>query len=97
MSEISVTDNPSETRYEARHGGTLAGIATYITDNNIITFTHVIVLPEFEGKGIGTALVEGALEDVKIGQTYRVVPECSFMRKHIQRNSGRYDDILANQ
>jgi hypothetical protein len=40
MSEVEVTDNPAENRYEARVDSELAGIAEYHLTKSSIVFTH---------------------------------------------------------
>ena len=37
MSDVQVTDNPGESRYEARVDGELAGFAAYQTADDLIT------------------------------------------------------------
>jgi predicted GNAT family acetyltransferase len=47
--------------------------------------THTEVPPEFEGKGVGSQLVKGALEIVK-NDGKRVRPLCTFVAAYIKRH-----------
>lgn len=93
MTDIQVIDNQAEHRYEALLDGTVAGFAEYRLGNSTITFTHTIVEPEFEGKGIGGALARGALDDVRRQGNRQVVPRCPFIKAWIERHPD-YQDLV---
>jgi predicted GNAT family acetyltransferase len=91
--EFRVQDNPVEGRYEALVGDDLAGFVTYDKVGDQIVFTHTLVEPAFEGKGIGGRLASAALDDVREhGST--VIAECPFIAEYIQRHPA-YADLLA--
>ncbi len=94
MSDVVVTDNPDEHRYEARIGDGLAGIAAYRLSEGAITFTHTEVMPEFEGQGIGGALARHALDDAR-RRGLGVVPRCPFIRAWIERHPD-YQDLVQS-
>lgn len=94
MSDIEVTDNASEQRFEAWVGGELAGAAYYELADETITFTHTEVEDRFEGQGVGSALARGALDAVRADGGLRVVPRCSFIKGWIDRHED-YQDLLA--
>jgi predicted GNAT family acetyltransferase len=79
MSEVEVTDNPAENRYEARVDSELAGIAEYHLTKSSIVFTHTEVFDGHEGKGVGSALARHALDDVRAKGGRDVVPVCPFV------------------
>ena len=56
--DVVVEDNPEESRYEARLGDRIVGIAEYelADEAGPIVFTHTEVLPEAEGQGVGGRL-----------------------------------------
>src|ERR671918_158008 len=60
-----VRDAPQQHRYEATVDGALAGFAVYRDDAGVRVFVHTEVFPEFEGRGVGSALARGALDDVR--------------------------------
>lgn len=90
---IEVKNNPEENRYEAYLDGRLAGVAVYGLGPSTIVFLHTEVEPEFEGKGIGSALAKGALEDVRAAGEYDVVPLCPFIKTYIERHP-EFDDLV---
>jgi predicted GNAT family acetyltransferase len=93
MSDVVVTNNEAEKRYEARLDGELAGAAYYDTADDLIVFTHTEVDDAFEGHGVGSALARGALDDVRADGRRRVVARCPFIRGWIERHPD-YQDLL---
>jgi uncharacterized protein len=93
MDEIEVRDRPDEERYEAAAGGRLAGVAAYRLRPGVITFTHTVVEPEWEGRGVGGALARAALDDAR-ARGLRVVPRCPFIAAWIRRHR-EYADLVA--
>ncbi|GAB3499138.1 GNAT family N-acetyltransferase [Flexivirga sp.] len=84
--DITVCDNPDQSRYEARIGGVVAGFAVYRLSEGRITFVHTEVDPKFEGKGVGSAIARHALDEVKARGERSVVPECPFIKAWIDRH-----------
>jgi predicted GNAT family acetyltransferase len=93
MSEVEVTDNPAENRYEARVDGELAGFAAYHLTRSSIVFTHTEVDPEFKGHGVGSALARFALDDVRAKGERDVVPVCPFIHGWIDDHPD-YADLV---
>ncbi|HVQ88786.1 MAG TPA: GNAT family N-acetyltransferase [Actinomycetes bacterium] len=90
---LSVTNVPELNRFEARDGDELAGVAEYIrTDAGLIVFTHTEVDVAAEGKGVGSALAQHALEFAR-SHDLQVLPICPFMAGWIARHSD-YADLL---
>ena len=65
MSDVTVADNPAELRYEARQGDQLLGEIRYRTEPGLVVLVHTEVASSAEGKGVGSELVAGALEDIR--------------------------------
>lgn len=86
MTDVTVTNNPPASRYEARVADELAGFAEYRLTDETIAFTHTEVEAKFEGQGIGGALAKGALDDVAATGGRQVVPECEFIKSWIERH-----------
>ncbi|MCW2810553.1 MAG: hypothetical protein JWP61_1011 [Friedmanniella sp.] len=82
---VQVHNHSLLSRYEARVGDGLAGIAEYRRDDEVITFTHTEVADEFEGQGVGSALARFALDDAR-AQGWRVRPLCPFIAGWIRRH-----------
>jgi len=90
MTEIA--DNKAAHRFELPVDGLLA-IAEYRLDGDRIAFTHTAVPPALEGRGVGSALIRGALDQVR-ARGLRVVPLCPFVRAFIEKHEA-YQDLLA--
>lgn len=93
MTEVTVTRNESEGRYEARVDGELAGFAEYQLATNLIVFTHTETRPAFEGKGVGSALAKTALDEVRAEGDREVLAICPFINGWMHRHPD-YLDLL---
>jgi uncharacterized protein len=94
VTSTSVTDNPDEQRFEARVDGELAGFAAYTPAGDMLVFTHTEVDPAYEGKGVGSALAQHALDDVR-ARGLKVLAVCPFILAWIQRHP-EYADLQFN-
>ncbi len=94
MSEVTVTDNQAEGRYEAELDGELVGRAMYRAKPDRIVFTHTEVSPAAGGKGVGSALARAALDDVR-ARGLQAVPMCPFIADFIKRHPGYADLVPA--
>lgn len=83
--DVAVRDNMLEARYEALVDGELAGMAQYELRDGAVVLTHTLVLPDFEGKGVGGRLARGALDDLR-DRGLPVVPECPYIVAWIRRH-----------
>jgi len=91
MSAASVRDNPALHRFELDAEGHTAS-AYYALSPGVITFTHTEVPPELNGRGIGSALVRGALDQVR-SRGLKVVPKCPFVAAYMGKHP-EYNDLL---
>jgi predicted GNAT family acetyltransferase len=89
---VEVVDVPERSRYEATLGGARAGIAFYRRTGERIVFTHTEVDPDFEGKGVASAIARTALDDARRAGLV-VVPLCPFFAGFIRRHP-EYADLL---
>ena len=88
----AVRNNPAEQRYELTVEGHLA--ATYYRiANGIITFFHTEVPDALAGRGVGSKLVKGALDQVR-ADGLKVVAQCPFVKAYIGKHA-EYADLLA--
>lgn len=87
-----VRDVPDRSRYEAIVDGALAGFAAYRMRDGVRVFTHTEVSDAFEGRGVGSALVRGALDDVRASGG-RLVALCPFVHSFIERHD-EYADLV---
>ena len=88
----TVRNNPARNRYELEVDGHLA-VAMYSLAPGVITFVHTEVPAALGGRGIGTTLARGALEDVR-RQGLKVVVRCSFIKAFMAKHP-EFNDLLA--
>jgi predicted GNAT family acetyltransferase len=81
---IDVRDNTGTHRFEAELEGQTA-FSAYRLEGRRLTLLHTEVPPEFEGKGVGSALAKFAFEHAK-ANNLEVTPRCPFMAKWSQRH-----------
>jgi predicted GNAT family acetyltransferase len=86
-----VVDNKTEHRFELSVEGHIA--ATYYKRaDGVITFVHTEVPPELGGKGVGSKLIKGALDQVR-AEGLKVIPQCPFVKAWIDKHAD-YADLL---
>jgi len=93
--DISIRQRKDKQRYELEVGGALAAFADYRPGTDHADFVHTEVLPQFEGKGLGSKLARYALDDTR-RQSLKVVATCPFIAKFIQGHP-QYQDLLVGQ
>jgi uncharacterized protein len=89
MSEI--VDNRAHHRFELTVDGHLAATYYEISDG-VITFVHTEVPPELAGRGIGSQLIKGALNQVR-SAGLKVIAQCPFVKAYIDKHPD-YVDLL---
>jgi predicted GNAT family acetyltransferase len=90
---LRIVDNADNQRYEAVLDGRVVGISQYTLADDVITFLHTEVDPSVEGRGIGSRLAAGALDDVR-RRGLRVIATCPFIAAYLRRHRD-YADLLA--
>jgi predicted GNAT family acetyltransferase len=90
--EIPIRDNPDKHRFEADLGNGETAIAEYNLLSHAIMFTHTEVPEAFEGRGIGTRLIEFALASAR-ERGLQVIPICPFFAAYMQRHA-EVQDLL---
>lgn len=91
-----VTDNPSASRFEITVDGDVAGWVDYRVESDVYALPHTKVLPRFEGQGIGTTLVLGALEEIA-ARGGSVLPYCPFVPRVIRDHPEHLSLVPADQ
>lgn len=89
MSDI--VNNKTHQRYELAVDGRIAATHYKLADG-VITFMHTEVPPELGGKGIGSKLIKGALDQVR-AEGLKVIAECPFVKAYIEKHPD-YADLL---
>jgi uncharacterized protein len=87
----TVRDNTDLSRFELDHDGRTA-VAYYQLSPGVITFRHTEVPPEMSGHGIGSRLVQGALEAAR-ARGLKVVPKCPFVAAYMAKHP-EFNDLL---
>ncbi|HEX4902736.1 MAG TPA: GNAT family N-acetyltransferase [Acidimicrobiales bacterium] len=91
--EVTVTDHAGRERFEALVGEHVAGWITYGRDGEVVDMQHTVVGDEYEGQGVGSALVRGALDQVReAGQKVRAT--CPFVKSFIEDHQ-EYADLVG--
>jgi predicted GNAT family acetyltransferase len=92
--DLVVEDNPEESRFEAKLGDRIVGIAEYELpdEQGPIVFVHTEVLAEVEGQGVGGKLARTALDDVR-RRGLRMVIDCPFISSWVKRHH-EYDELI---
>ena len=89
MSDI--VNDIAKHRYELAVDGHIA--ATYYEiAGPVITFVHTEVPPELGGKGVGSRLIKGALDQVR-SEGLKVIAQCPFVKAYIDKHP-EYVDLL---
>jgi predicted GNAT family acetyltransferase len=91
--DLRVIDNPEELRYELWLGATRAGFIEYRSEPGVILLVHTEIDPAVEGRGLGTRLVAGALDDLR-ARDLKLVALCPFVRAYL-RHHREYADLEA--
>ncbi|HEY5834227.1 GNAT family N-acetyltransferase [Streptomyces sp.] len=89
--DVTVVDVPHHRQYEARIGGDVAGVATYIRTPELIAFIHTEVGEAYEGRGIGSTLARTALDQARV-QGLQVIAICPFVQGWLAKHP-EYQDL----
>lgn len=66
----------------------------YKLDGNVITFEHTDVPKELGGKGIGSKLVQGALDQVRAAGL-KLISQCPFVKAWIDKHPDSADLVTT--
>ncbi len=88
-----VIHNSNENRYEIHVDGILAGFTQAFEEGDVVTFPHTVVFDQFEGQGLSSQLVSGALDDVRV-RGKLIVATCPYVARFVEKHPD-YKDLLA--
>ncbi len=91
--DVTVVNNEALHRYEARSGETVAGYSVYQATTSIIIIEHTEVDSAYEGQGVGSALVQGMLDDIRDRGQHKVLAVCPFVRSWLGKHR-EYRDLV---
>jgi predicted GNAT family acetyltransferase len=90
---ITVHRNDAIHRFEAELDGTPAGFIDYKARGDRIVLIHTETLAGFEGKGVGSALAQFALDEIR-ERGEKAVVICPFITTWLTRHP-EYVDIVV--
>ena len=79
-----IVNNSAKHRYELAVDGLIAATYYKLADG-VITFVHTEVPPKLGGKGIGSKLIHGALDQVR-AEGLKVIAQCPFVKGYIDKH-----------
>lgn len=88
------TDAPERERYEAHVDDELAGVLVYKQRRDRIALIHTEVRPDFEGRGIASAIVRFALADAR-AHGWKVIPSCPYVQSYLERHPEERDLVAG--
>ena len=91
----TVRANEERSRYEIDDDGRLAAFAEYTLHGTLADFTHTETVDGFEGRGLASRLVQGALDDVR-ARGWQLRPSCPFVRKFLGEHA-EYVDLVPEE
>lgn len=91
---FEIIRNDARERYEVRDGDRVLGFAMFRQEPGRVVFTHTVVKPEFEGRGIGSQLARHVIE-ATIADGNAVVPECPFIAAYLEEHPEYADSVVA--
>lgn len=91
---VEVVENTAENRFEAREPGTgrVMGFSLYQVVEGYVVFLHTETTPADEGKGVASALVAGAVDQLRASGR-RGVALCPYVRAWLKRHVDAADVI----
>ena len=92
----TLSNDPDRSRYVLRLGEQELGHIDYeLIGSDVIDILHTEVARGHEGKGYGTTLVRGVLDDVR-AQHKTVIPTCPYALAFIRRHREYVDLVRAD-
>ncbi|OLV18546.1 GNAT family N-acetyltransferase [Deinococcus marmoris] len=89
---ITFKDNEGAQQYEVYVDGQLAGHAAYRPLDDARELPHTELKDQYEGQGLGSRLVQFALDDLR-KRGLNVVPTCPFVAGYISKHP-EYQDLM---
>ncbi|MDO5501521.1 MAG: GNAT family N-acetyltransferase [Propionibacteriaceae bacterium] len=92
-SQRRLVHNQGATQYELLIDGVRAGYLDYEVAGEMIVMHTTFVSEEFKGQGLGGAIVEAALQDVRANGR-KVIARCPFVQAYLTKHP-EYAELVA--
>jgi quinol monooxygenase YgiN/predicted GNAT family acetyltransferase len=93
--EVVVHDNPESQTYDAMVGDEIAGTLVYEREGPRLVLTHTAVQSRFQHHGVATALIAGALDDIR-AKGIKVTVLCPAVTAFIEAHP-TYADLVDSE
>lgn len=91
----AVVHDEAGSRFTLMRGDREIGFTEYVTrEDGGIVFTHTEVDEELQERGLGSALVRGALDELRASTTVRIGATCPFVRRFLAEHP-EYADLTT--
>ncbi len=90
---VTIRPDPERSRYQLLVDDRVTGVVDYEEADDALVFVHTEVDPERRGRGLGRALVQGALDDVRRSGR-KIVPRCPFVAHFVDEHP-EYRDLVT--
>lgn len=85
MKRYTLRHDPARQRYSFDLGDGEQAVIDYLRRGDTLHLLHTGVPSRFEGQGIAAELTEAVLAEIR-AQELRIVPECSYIARYIERH-----------
>jgi quinol monooxygenase YgiN/predicted GNAT family acetyltransferase len=89
---LEVRENTESQTYDALVGDDIAGTLLYEREGPRLVLTHTAVQPRFQHKGVATALIAGALDDIR-SKGIKITILCPLVNTFIEQHPD-YADLV---
>ena len=86
---------PERRRFTIALDDAVVGFAEYVHKGGRYYFAHTEIDPEFGGRGLGTILIQGAMDAMR-AEDARIAPLCPFVAAWIVDHPD-YDDLVDHE
>lgn len=91
--QIDLQHDEDGNRFVLRSSGETVGLVEYRRDGDVFDLLHAEVLPQGQGKGLGTVLVREVLDHIR-SHDQQVVATCPFVARFVDEHED-YADLVA--
>lgn len=93
IAHVPLVFNEAESQFEIHIDGQVAFIE-FVKKTKKIWLTHTEVPKSLEGRGIGSAMVEKALQYIR-DNNWVLVPSCSFVAAYVNKHADEWHSLLS--